>query len=266
MNVMTIDLEDWYHCLDENPANWHLYEDRVAIAVHRILEILASNHTRATFFVLGHVAERHSELIREIHRLGHEIGCHGYEHKFIYRQSASEFASDVRRASDLLSSIIGEPILSYRAPYFSITQKSLWALAVLRDLGFKYDSSIFPVHNHRYGIPGAPPLPFKTDEGILEFPVSTYPFAHQHIPFAGGIYFRFFPYQFVRSLCRRLNSRVEPIIFYLHPWELDDGQPRIPLPAALRLRHYWKLDQTAGKLNRLLQDFRFAPMREMQVT
>jgi polysaccharide deacetylase family protein (PEP-CTERM system associated) len=166
----------------------------------------------------------------------------------------------------LLSSIIGEPILSYRAPYFSITQKSLWALAVLRDLGFKYDSSIFPVHNHRYGIPGAPPLPFKTDEGILEFPISTYPFAHQRIPFAGGIYFRFFPYQFVRSLCRRLNSRVEPIIFYLHPWEIDDGQPRIPLPTALRLRHYWNLDQTAGKLNRLLQDFRFAPMREMQVT
>jgi polysaccharide deacetylase family protein (PEP-CTERM system associated) len=266
MNVMTIDLEDWYHCLDEDPANWHLYEDRVVIEVQRILEILKSNQTRVTFFVLGYVAERHPELIREIHRAGHEIGCHGYEHRFIYRQSPLEFESDVRRAANLLFAITGEPILSYRAPYFSITQKSLWALTVLRDLGFKYDSSIFPVRNHRYGIPGAPRLPFKTEEGILEFPISTFPFVNLNIPFAGGIYFRFFSYRFVRSLCRRLNARGESIIFYLHPWELDDEQPRIPLPAALRLRHYWKLDQTAGKLDRLLQDFRFAPMREMRVT
>jgi polysaccharide deacetylase family protein (PEP-CTERM system associated) len=262
-NILTIDLEDWYHCLDEDPANWCLYEDRVVLAARRVLKILSANDTRATFFVLGHVAERHPELIREIQRAGHEVGCHGYEHKFAYRQTPAEFESDVGRAARLLSSITGEPVLSYRAPYFSITRKSLWALPVLRDLGFKYDSSVFPVHNHRYGIPGAPRLPFTTDEGIVEVPVSTFPLARVHLPFAGGVYFRFFSYGFVRGMCRRLNARGESVVFYLHPWEVDEEQPRIRLPPALKLRHYWGLAHTAGKLDRLLKEFRFGPVREV---
>lgn len=262
-NVLTIDLEDWYHCLDHEPANWRLYEDRVVPAARRVLKILADNDARATFFVLGHVAERHHGLVREIRDAGHEVGCHGYEHRFVYRQTPEDFESDVGRAARLLSSITGEPVLSYRAPYFSITRKSLWALAVLRRLGFKYDSSVFPVHNHRYGIPDAPRLPYTTDEGLVEVPVSTFPVPRAHLPFAGGVYFRFFSYGFVRALCRRLNARGEPVVFYLHPWEVDDGQPRIPLPAALRLRHYWGLARTAGKLDRLLKEFRFGPVREV---
>lgn len=262
-NILTIDLEDWYHCLDEDPANWHRYEDRIVPSARRILKILAARGTRATFFVLGHVAERHPELVGEIHRAGHEIGCHGYEHRFVYRQTPAEFESDVARAAGLLSSVTGEPVVSYRAPYFSVTRKSLWALPVLRDLGFRYDSSIFPVHNHRYGIPDAPRLPFETDEGILEVPVSTFPLARTRLPFAGGVYFRFFSYRFVRGLCRRLNARGEPVVFYLHPWEADEGQPRVPLPPALRLRHYWRLDRTAGKLERLLKEFSFGPVREV---
>ncbi|HYJ78475.1 MAG TPA: polysaccharide deacetylase family protein, partial [Longimicrobiaceae bacterium] len=165
-NILTIDVEDWYHPLDEDPANWARYEDRIVLATRRVLQVLADNDTHATFFVLGHVADRHHELVREIHRAGHEVGCHGYEHRFVYRQTPAEFESDVGRAARLLSSITGEPVVSYRAPYFSITKKSLWALPILRDLGFKYDSSVFPVHNHRYGIPDAPRLPFTTDEGI----------------------------------------------------------------------------------------------------
>jgi polysaccharide deacetylase family protein (PEP-CTERM system associated) len=262
-NILTIDLEDWYHCLDADPANWHRYEDRIVPSARRILKILDERDTRATFFVLGHVAERHGELIREIQRAGHEIGCHGYEHKFVYRQTPDEFAADVGRAARLLSSITGEPVLSYRAPYFSVTRKSLWALPVLRDLGFRYDSSIFPVHNHRYGIPDAPRLPFTTDEGILEVPISTFPLARVRLPFAGGIYFRFFSYGLVRALCRRLNARGERVVFYLHPWEADEGQPRISLPPALKLRHYWRLGRTAAKLDSLLKDFRFGPVSEV---
>lgn len=265
MNVMTIDLEDWYHCLDENPANWQKYEDRVVFAVCQLLQILKNTGTRATFFVLGHIAESHPDLVLEIHRAGHEIASHGYDHRFVYQQSPAEFEADVRRSISLLASIIDQPICGYRAPYFSITKESLWALPILHKLGLVYDSSIFPVLNHRYGIPGAPRVPHKTNEGLIELPPSTYPLARMNVPCGGGAYFRFLPYGLVRKLFRRLNDRGEVIVFYLHPWELDAQQPRLPLPAALRFRHYWGLDKTAEKLSRLLRDFRFGSVKEIPI-
>lgn len=267
MNIITFDVEDWYHCLDENPDNWENYEDRIVSSVHQLLQILQDTNTKATFFVLGHVAEFHPDLILEIYRDGHEIATHGYYHRFIYRQSPEEFETDVSRSITLLRSIIGQPILGYRAPYFSITKDSLWALPILGKLGLKYDSSIFPVHNHRYGIPNASRLPHKTANGLLELPLSTYPIGKINVPYAGGVYFRFFPYGIFHKMLYQLNKRHEPGIFYLHPWELDDRQPRSlngkAIPFALKFRHYWRLDKTAEKLRRLLQDFQFGSVKDV---
>jgi len=260
--MMSIDVEDWYHCLDENPLHWHTYEDRVVPAVRRVLRVFADRGTCATFFVLGYVAEKHPELIREIHCAGHEIASHGYAHRFVYGQSPAEFKEDVTRSLVLLSAIIDKPVVGYRAPYFSITRKSLWAFAVLRELGLSYDSSTFPVLNHRYGIPGGRRLPYRTESGLLEVPLSTYPAGGLTIPCCGGVYFRLIPYEFVRRMIRSLNRRGEPVIFYLHPWEMDAGQPRIPLPAGLRLRHYWQLEKTEGALRKLLHEFPFTSIKK----
>lgn len=266
MNIMTIDVENWYHSLDENPANWKKYEDRIVPAVDQLLQMLEATGNKATFFVLGDVAESHPDLILKIHRAGHEVASHGYHHQFVYRQSPAEFEADVRRSLSLLASIVGQPVLGYRAPYFSITKRTPWALPILRKLGLAYDSSVFPVLNHRYGILDAPRLPYRTGEGLLEAPLSTYPLGRVNIPCAGGVYFRFLPYGLLSKLLHRLNHRGEIIVFYLHPWELDARQPRSvlkPLPASLKLRHYWQLDKTAGKFSRLLCNFNFGTVRDV---
>ena len=263
-NALTIDVEDWYHCLDQEPANWSRYQDRIVAPVRELLELFEAASTKATFFVLGHVAERHPELIREIHDAGHEIASHGCEHRFIYNQTPEAFEADVGRSVRLLREITGaDTIAGYRAPYFSITSKSLWALPILRKLGFAYDSSVFPVVNHRYGIPGAPRLPHETSEGLIEVPPSTFPLGKMDLPCAGGVYFRVLPLRMLAGMFSRLNARGERVIFYLHPWEIDDGQPRIKLPPFLRVRHYWGLRRCTGKLRRLLSEFRFAPVREV---
>ena len=233
-----------------------------------MLQILKNTNTKATFFVLVHVAESHPELVLEIHHNGHEIASHGYNHRFVYQQSPEDFEADVSRSINLLSSIIGQPILGYRAPYFSITKKSLWAFPILQKLGLKYDSSIFPVHNHRYGIPDASRLPYKTSEGLLELPLATFPVGKMNVPYAGGVYFRFFPYRVFSQMLHQLNKVNEFGVFYLHPWELDYQQPRNlngkTIPFTLKFRHYWKLDKTAEKLSRLLNDFRFGSVEEVR--
>jgi polysaccharide deacetylase family protein (PEP-CTERM system associated) len=261
MNAMSIDLEDWYHCLDPNPARWGGFRERVEPSVNQILEILDETGTRVTFFVLGHVAERHPQLVWKIHAAGHEIASHGYAHEFVYGLSPGAFETDVRRSLYILDSIVHQPIIGYRAPYFSITRDSLWALQILRRLGFAYDSSIFPVLNHRYGIPDAPRLPHPTESGLKEVPLTCYPLGLFNVPCSGGVYFRILPYEATRSMFKRMANRGEPINFYLHPWEIDPDQPRVPLPMGLRLRHYWGLDRTANKLRRLLRDFSFGPIR-----
>lgn len=263
-NALTIDVEDWYHCLDQEPANWSRYEDRITAPVRELLELFARASTKATFFVLGHVARRHPELIGEIHAAGHEIASHGCEHRFIYRQTPEAFEADVAQSTRLLGEITGEPrVAGYRAPYFSITSRSLWALPILRRLGFVYDSSVFPVMNHRYGIPGAPRLPHTTADGLVEVPPSTFPLGKVDLPCSGGVYFRVLPLRLLAGMFARLNSRGERVIFYLHPWEIDPGQPRIKLPPFLRVRHYWGLGRCAEKLRRLLAEFPFGPVREV---
>lgn len=164
-NAMSVDVEDWYHCLETDPARWAGYERRIDVSVERLLEIFAETGTKATFFVLGHVAAEAPGLVRRIQEAGHEIASHGYAHRFVYGQTPQTFAADVSRSLDLLTSITGAPLRGYRAPYFSITKRSLWAIPVLRDLGLEYDSSIHPVVNHRYGIPDSPRLPHRLERG-----------------------------------------------------------------------------------------------------
>jgi len=261
-NVLTIDVEDWYHPLEPEPDKWSEYEDRIADSTHTILDVMDAANTRGTFFVLGHVARRCPAIVEDIARRGHEVATHGSRHQFVYRQTPEEFEADVRESMDLLTSITGQPVVGYRAPYFSITKESLWALPTLRRLGIRYDSSVFPVWNHRYGIPDAPRLPHDTEGGPFEIPLSTYPFGRLNFPCCGGVYFRFFPYGVTRRFLRGIARRAEPIVFYVHPWECDPGHPRIPLPAMLRLRHYWGLHRTADKLLRLMRDFSFRPVQE----
>jgi polysaccharide deacetylase family protein (PEP-CTERM system associated) len=265
-NALTIDLEDWYQGLEIPHTQWANYEDRVVSAGRRVLDVLNEAGARATFFVLGYVAERHPELVREIAEAGHEIGTHGYSHSFIYEQTPRLFREELSRAVRTLEDITGQPILGHRAPFFSITQKSLWALEILSELGIRYDSSIFPVLNYRYGINNSPRWPYEITTGtqtLMEFPISTWRVLGRNVPVAGGAYFRIYPYRLTRRAFQMINRQGHPVTFYVHPWELDPKHPHIPLPRRIALTHYFNLRATEGRLRRLLRDFEFAPMKEV---
>ena len=265
-NALTIDFEDWYQGLEIPHAKWDGYEDRVVLAGRRLLQVLDEAKTRATFFILGYVAEQHPEIVREIAAAGHEVGTHGYSHSFIYAQTPDLFRAEMTRAIQHLEDLTGQRVLGHRAPFFSITRESLWALDVLGELGIRYDSSIFPVLNYRYGIVDAPRWPYEVNAGdntLIEFPISTWKLLGRNLPIAGGAYFRIYPYALTRRAFRAVNDEGNAAVFYLHPWELDPDQPRIPLPRRISLTHYFNLHKTERRLRRLLRDFRFAPMREV---
>lgn len=265
-NALTIDFEDWYQGLEIPHAKWDGYEDRVVLAGRRLLEVLDEAKTRATFFILGYVAEQHPEIVRQIAAAGHEVGTHGYSHSFIYRQTPEVFRTEMTRAIRQLEDLTGQQVLGHRAPFFSITRDSLWALDVLGELGIRYDSSIFPVLNYRYGIADAPRWPYQVDAGknkLIEFPISTWKVMGRNLPIAGGAYFRIYPYSLTRRAFKSLNRNGNAAVFYLHPWELDPDHPRIPLPRRISLTHYFNLHKTESRLRRLLRDFSFAPMREV---
>jgi len=251
--VLTIDLEDWFHSLDYLPSNWNNYERRIEYSTKKVLDLLAEKKSKATFFVLGDVAINHSQLIKLIDNEGHEIGSHGFNHKFIYQQTKEEFRDDLRRSINYLSDLIGKRIVTFRAPYFSITKKSFWAFDILREEGIKIDSSVFPVINHRYGIPDNPRLPYQLSNGLWEWPITTYKTFLGNIPFAGGVYFRFFPSSISRLFISRLQKKQEPILFYIHPWELDKDQPKLKNTTLfLKLRHYYGLNENLIKFSSLL--------------
>lgn len=265
-NALTIDFEDWYQGIEIPPSGWADHEDRIPTSGRTVLAELDRAGARATFFVLGAVAERHPELVREIAAAGHEIATHGWSHTLVYQMTPDTFREELRRSIGLLESLGGRPVLGHRAPFFSITRASLWALDILAEAGIRYDSSIFPVLNYRYGIDGAPRWPHavETTAGPLtEFPITTWRWMGRNLPVAGGAYFRIFPYALTKAAFRSINGEGHPAVFYLHPWELDPDHPRIPLPRRISLTHYVNLRATAGRLRRLLRDFRFAPMREV---
>lgn len=271
-NALTIDVEDYYQvsAFDSivQRVDWGLYESRVESNTLNVLSQLGLKGVRGTFFILGWVAERYPELVKRIFADGHEVACHGYSHRLVYEQSPTEFQSETKLAKKILEDIIGESVLSYRAASYSITRQSLWALDILAEEGFRYDSSIFPVIHDRYGIPGAHRSPhiLSLDSGreLAEFPVSTLSVCGYRVPMAGGGYFRLFPYQVTRRAIRRLNQTDGlPVVFYLHPWEFDPGQPKQPVSGISRFRHYFNLHKTAIRFGRLLDDFTFAPLAEV---
>jgi polysaccharide deacetylase family protein (PEP-CTERM system associated) len=251
-------------------GSWDGFETRVRGNTATILDMLARRGVHATFFVLGWVARKHPEIVREIARAGHEVASHGMSHRLIYTQTPEEFRSETRDSKALLEDQCQAPVLGYRAATYSITQRSLWALDVLHEEGFRYDSSIFPMRHDRYGIPSAEREPhvLTTPAGgkLVEFPISVLRYAGATIPVAGGGYFRLFPYAFTRWALRRINARGSEFVFYLHPWEVDPSQPRVAAAGALsRFRHYLNLERCAARLDRLLADFEFAPMRDVLV-
>lgn len=266
LNAITIDFEDWYQGLEIPSDGWHRFEDRMARGGRRILELLAAAKTRGTFFVLGAVAERHPDLVKEIAGAGHEIASHGHSHTLVYRQSPAAFREELRRSIGMLQEITQTPVVGYRAPFFSITKESLWALDVLAEEGIRYDSSVYPTRNPRYGIPDAPRLPhvIETNGGpIQELPISTLEVRGQRIPVGGGAYFRIWPYALTRKAFQALNRQSQAALFYLHPWEVDPDHPRIDVPKRIALTHYINLRATESRLERLLRDFAFAPVREV---
>ncbi|MEW8585021.1 MAG: XrtA system polysaccharide deacetylase, partial [Candidatus Thiodiazotropha sp.] len=236
VNAITVDVEDYFQvsafAKNIEKDNWCDYESRVERNTHKLLEIFAQYNTKGTFFVLGWIAERFPNLINEIEQAGHEIASHGYSHDLVYNQTIDKFREETGRTKEILENIINKPIYGYRAASYSIVQKSIWALDILTELGFTYDSSIFPIVHDRYGIPGAKTEPhvYKTEGGnsIIEFPISTVGLGKTRLPISGGGYFRLLPYWITRSGLNKINNKEKkPFIFYMHPWEIDTGQPRI---------------------------------------
>jgi polysaccharide deacetylase family protein (PEP-CTERM system associated) len=274
-NALTFDVEEYFHAevfAGVVPREqWATLESRVARATERLLALLAETGTRATFFVLGWVAERHPDLVRAIAAQGHEVACHGYGHQMITRQSRAEFTEDIHRAKATVEDAAGVAVTGYRAPTFSVVRETLWSLEVLAENGFQYDSSIFPIVHDRYGIPDAPRFPHRQGAGrgieITEFPLSTVTRFGARFPVAGGGYFRLFPYAVTRWAMRQLNVREgQPAMVYLHPWEIDPGQPRLGVGRVAQFRHSVNTGSTAAKLRQLLRDFAFAPVREVLAT
>lgn len=272
VNALTIDVEDYFHVAALAsaiaPETWAQREYRVERNTDRLLALLAEKEVHGTFYVLGWVAERSPALVRRIANAGHEVACHGYSHQLIYRQSPEDFREETLRAKHLLEDAVGGAVLGYRAASFSITSASLWALDVLIDAGFHYDSSIFPIRHDRYGIPGAAAKPGRvaapSGRTIAEFPMSAATFFGVRVPVSGGGYFRIFPYGLTRVGLRQINLRgSRPFTFYLHPWEIDPEQPRVRVGVLSRFRHYTNLARCESRLRRLLDEFAFAPAIEV---
>ncbi|HEX4947047.1 MAG TPA: XrtA system polysaccharide deacetylase, partial [Blastocatellia bacterium] len=247
--------------------DWSQWESRVERNTQVLLNMFAQHTVQGTFFVLGYVAEQHPQLIRQIAQAGHEVACHSYFHRLVYSQTPEEFRSDLRDAKHRLEDLIGTSVIGYRAPSYSITAQSLWALDILIEEGFRYDSSIFPVHHDRYGMPNAerfPHLLHRSTGEIIEFPPSTVRIGKTNFPISGGGYFRLYPYWLFRRGWQRINRReAEAAIFFLHPWEVDPDQPIVPGTRLNIWRHRVNLRHTQAKLERLLQDFRFASVQQI---
>ncbi len=263
VNILTIDVEDWFQV--ENYATaisrsrWDHCELRVADNVQRLLNLLAEARTSATFFVLGWVAERLPELVRGIAAEGHEVASHGWSHTPIWSLEPRAFAAEVRASRALLEDLSGKPVLGYRAPTFSVTPDTLWALGELAAAGYVYDSSIFPVRHFRYGIPNAPTAIHRRKEGLWEIPLSVLRLGSTNLPVAGGGYLRLYPTWLTRRAIRQINTAGRPVVVYVHPWEFDPDQPWVAGVSPLRtFRHRVGLADNLRKLGGLLREFPFS--------
>ncbi len=270
MPILSVDVEDYFQTEAFSGAapreSWDGYTPRVEPNTRRLLDIFDAFHTRATFFVLGWIADRMPGLIREIAERGHEVACHSYWHRTVYSLTPESFREDTREAIGAIENATGVGVRGYRAPTWSITRKSLWAIEVLAELGFGYDSSVYPVRHDLYGVPGAPSDAYlwKTVQGtLLEIPPATIRLGKTILPAAGGGYLRIFPLGYSRMAINQIEKRGQPSVVYLHPWEIDPQQPRLPGPLKSRLRQYWGLGSVENKLTRLLGAYRFFPFSDV---
>jgi len=268
VNAMTVDVEDWFQVsaferhIDR--AQWPGLEWRVEANMERILGLFERHQVQATFFVLGMVAEQFPHIVKEIVDAGHELASHGWSHIRVTQQEPAAFRDDVSRTRKFLEDLGGVPVQGYRAASYSIGRDNLWALDVLAEEGYRYSSSIYPIHHDLYGMPEAPRFAFYPcgDDGILEVPVTTVAFGEHKLPCGGGGFFRLFPYRLSRWFIDRVNTRDQrSAVFYFHPWELDPGQPRqTGVGIKTRVRHYLNLGRTEARLERLLGDFSWGRM------
>ena len=271
VNAMTIDVEDYFQvsAFDDvvKREDWETHPSRVVSNTTRLLQVFDQYSIKGTFFVLGWVADRFPGLVRDIAAAGHELASHGYGHRIVYSQTPDEFREDVRRAKRTIEDVSGQVVGGYRAPSFSITKKSLWALDVLVEEGYRYDASIFPIRHDRYGIPDAPRhrhVLTRPGGTLTEAPGSTVRVLGSNLPVAGGGYFRILPYWWTRWGIARLNrTESQPAVFYLHPWEIDPDQPRLAGSRLSCFRHYRNLDKAEDRLKRLLTDFRFGMLKDV---
>jgi polysaccharide deacetylase family protein (PEP-CTERM system associated) len=270
--VLTVDVEDYFHveafCDIVDRESWPTYTCRVETNTRRLLELFNRHNVKATFFVLGWVAERWPGIIREIAAEGHELACHSYWHRLIYKLRPDEFREDTIRAKRIIEEVAGAPVTGYRAPSYSVIRSSLWALEILAELGFTYDSSIFPIHHDVYGIPDAPRRPFRvsTQSGpIIEYPITTFRLGGKNMPVGGGGYLRLLPFWYTRYGVRRAEQDSVPLVVYVHPWEVDPGQPRLAGRWKARFRHYTNLDSMYGRLESLLKLGGFTTFRDAQL-
>lgn len=268
-HFFTVDVEEHFQVSAFEPVvrrdQWLLLESRVARNVDRVLETLARHGVRGTFFTLGWIAEHRPEVVRAIVGAGHEVASHGYGHQRVVHLTPTAFREDVRHAKLLLEDVGGAAVLGYRAPSFSIVPGGEWAFDVLIEEGYRYDSSLFPVRRSRsYGYPGAPRVPHWIDRPsgrLLELPLTTLRRFGRNLPAAGGAYFRLLPYGLVQSAFREATRGGHPGVFYIHPWEFDPEQPRLGTSWTTHLRHRGGLRRTAGRVERLLTEFRFTSIR-----
>jgi polysaccharide deacetylase family protein (PEP-CTERM system associated) len=268
-NILSVDVEDWFHILDLRDAPdvdaWSRLESRVEANFNNLLDELARRESRATCFFLGWIAERHPELVRRASREGHEIASHGYAHQLIYGLSPRQFSDDIGKAKRILEDIVGMPVVGYRAPGFSIVAETTWAFEAIRAAGYEYDSSVFPAARGHGGLEGAEVKPYRvsTSKGdLLEFPISVAHLLGKNICFFGGGYLRLFPYPIIQYMSRRLNEEGRPVIYYLHPREIDPGHPRMKMNLLRRFKSYVNLSTTLPKLRRLTKDQSLVPFRD----
>lgn len=268
-HVFSVDVEEYFQVgaferLIES-SSWDSIPTRLVKPIDQILDLLARFDARGTFFTLGWIAVRYPEIVRRIAAAGHEIASHGWSHRRATALSPAEFRDEIRRSKAVLEDLIGQPVLGYRAPNFSIGPRNDWAFDILVEEGYRYDSSVFPIRRHDYGNPDAPSEPYVLQRRagpLIELPLATTTFFGSRCPAAGGAYLRHLPFGLIRRAFREYEQRGVPGVFYIHPWELDPDQPRLRVPRLTSVRHYGGLRKTAGRIARLLEEFQFASARE----
>jgi polysaccharide deacetylase family protein (PEP-CTERM system associated) len=271
-HIMSVDVEDYF--MVEAFAGtiprttWESWPSRVVTNTRRVLDLFNEFGIRGTFFFVGWVAKRYPELVREVQECGHELACHSFWHRPVYSLTPDEFREDTRAAVSAIEDAAGKKVCGYRAPSWSITKECLWALEILSEEGFTYDSSIYPIYHDLYGIPGAQRFPYrhrlKDDRSLLEFPPTTARLWGQNLPGAGGGYLRILPLAYTRWIFRQLDEECgERVVVYFHPWELDPEQPRVQGKWKSRVRHYTNLHKMNGRLESLLESYSFQPFSKL---